>query len=179
MFFTTAVYFLQSKELFGISNCSHFMCCSHTGNRLQEGRREPGTCWTCYDNLLVCQLVCCCCNRVTASLLLTCCCLFSQSSCCSFILLHSRKLMGEWNRSMDDAVSCVWVWLYHGHGLMVVVAGQKLEFSSGSINGLYSPSLNLYVPCLFHSISMQVMYHGRHVLYFCALAREQNELSRA
>ena len=50
-------------------------------------------------------------------------------------------------------------------------------FFSGSINGLYSPSLNLYVPCLFHSISMQVMYHGRHVLYFCALAREQNELA--
>ena len=81
-----------------------------TGNRLQEGRREPGTCWTrydnlgtCwtrYDNLLVCQLVCCCCNRVTASLLLTCCCLFSQSSCCSFILLHSRKLYG-WMESFN------------------------------------------------------------------------------
>jgi len=91
------------------------------GNMLQEGRREPGTCWTRYDNLLVCQLVCCCCNRVTASLLLTCCCLFSQSSCCSFILLHSRKLYG-WMESFNGwccklcmSLTVSWSWT-HGRG---------------------------------------------------------------
>jgi len=39
-----------------------------------------------------------------------------------------------------------------------------------------SLNLNLYVRCLFHSISMQVMHHG-HVLYFCTLTPELNELA--